>query len=104
MKIEVKNATSHSLRGEGDNRVFGKDMPKFVNGKVRINSDQYFEDVPEDVWNFRIGNHFPARDWLKDRKGMKIKYTDTLHYERIVNILSETQRIMETIEIDLPSG
>lgn len=103
MEVEVENAVSHSLRGEGDNRISGNGMPEFSSGRVWINSDQYFEDVSEGVWNFRIGNHFPAQDWLKTRKGMKIGYTDTVHYERILNILSETQRIMKTIEMELPS-
>jgi hypothetical protein len=38
-------------------------------GKVWINGERWFENVPEAVWNFRIGGYQPAQKWLKDRAG-----------------------------------
>lgn len=109
-KMEI--VTKHPIPNEGDNIVSGREMPKFDCGKVYINSDQYFDNVPEDVWNFRIGGYRPAQDWLKERKGIKdedgedisLGYEDIRHYEKILNILSKTQQIMKTIQMDLPSG
>lgn len=103
MKLEVANTTLHQLDGKGDNNVAVQGMPKFVDGKVWINSDQCFEDVPAHVWNFRIGSYRPAQDWLKKRKGMILEYEDIVHYQSVLNILSETHRIMQSIEMNLPS-
>ena len=43
-------------------------------GRVHINADQYFADVPEIAWNFHIGGYQPARKWLKDRKGRALSW------------------------------
>ena len=77
------------------------DKPTFDAGKVYINADQYFGDVPELAWNFYIGGYQPAQKWLKDRKGRELTFDDIRHYQRIIKILSETDRIMKTIEMEL---
>ncbi|WP_324187650.1 type ISP restriction/modification enzyme [Sphingopyxis solisilvae] len=69
-------------------------------GRVFINKDQYFDDVPEIAWNFHIGGYQPAQKWLKDRRGRALSWDDIGHYQKIVKILIETDRIMK--EIDLP--
>ena len=70
-------------------------------GKVYINSHQYFENVPELAWNFYIGGYQPARKWLKDRKGRRLEFADFKHYQSIVKILTETDRIMKEIKLPL---
>jgi hypothetical protein len=70
-------------------------------GKVRINPDQYFDAIPEIAWNFHIGGYQPAQKWLKDRRGRSLSYDDIGHYQRIVKILTETDRIMKEIELPL---
>ena len=67
-------------------------------GRVYINSEQYFENVPESAWNFYIGGYQPAQKWLKDRKGMTLDFKDVKHYERIIDVLLETDRIMQAID------
>ncbi len=71
-------------------------------GTVHINKTQYFEDVPLVVWEFYIGGYQPAQKWLKDRKGRTLSFEDIRHYQKIIKILSETDRIMKTIKMDLP--
>jgi hypothetical protein len=39
----------------------------------------------------------PAQKWLKDRKARALTLEDAKHYRRILKILSETDRIMQTI-------
>ena len=68
-------------------------------GKVYINQTQYFEDVPEIAWNFYIGGYQPAQKWLKDRKGRTLDHNDILHYQKIIVVLGETDRIMREIDI-----
>ncbi len=67
-------------------------------GRVYINSEQYFDNVPEAAWKFYIGGYQPAQKWLKDHKGMTLDFQDVKHYERIIYVLLETERIMQEID------
>jgi hypothetical protein len=90
--------TPYPFHGEGEGVV---DRPAWEAGRVSINAAQYFEGVPELAWNFRIGGYQPAQKWLKDRKGRALTYDDVRHYQRIIKILTETDRIMREIELPL---
>lgn len=91
-KWEAKNAAHAAPAKAEDART----------GVVKINPTQYFDNVPEIAWNFHIGGYQPAQKWLKDRKGRVLSWDDIGHYQKIIKILSETDRIMQ--EIDLPLG
>jgi hypothetical protein len=93
----------YPYRGEGDD-IVASGFPKFENGKVQINKDQYFVDVPKIAWGFYIGGYQPAQKWLKDRRGRALSFDDITHYQRIIKILSETDRIMREIELPLQDG
>ena len=79
----------------GDSEVT---KPNYKDGKVYINDEQYFDNVPEVAWNFFIGGYQPAQKWIKDRKGRKLEFEDILHYQKIIVALSETDRIMREID------
>jgi len=71
-------------------------------GKVWINDEQYFADVPQVAWEFYIGGYQPAQKWLKDRKDRELQIEDILHYQKIIVALFETDRLMKEIDqIDL---
>ena len=70
----------------------------YLDGKVYINNDQYFGEVPETAWNFYIGGYQPAQKWLKDRKGSRLSGGDIDHYQKMVKALVETDRIMKQID------
>ena len=78
----------------GDNMV---EKVSYSEGKVWINQTQYFGNVPDIAWNFYIGGYQPAQKWLKDRKGRQLSDSDLVHYQRIIKILLETDRIMKLI-------
>jgi predicted helicase len=69
----------------------------YTQERVWINKTQYFGNVPELAWNFYIGGYQPAQKWLKDRKGRQLSDADLVHYQRIIKILLETDRIMKEI-------
>jgi len=71
--------------------------------RVYINPEQYFEGVPTEVWEFRVGGYQVCEKWLKDRKGRKLSYDDQNHYQRFVVALRETIRRMEDIDGMIPS-
>lgn len=74
------------------------DCYRWEQNRVYINSEQYFEGVPESAWNFFIGGYQPAQKWLKDRKGMTLSFEDVKHYQRIIYVLQQTERIMSEID------
>jgi hypothetical protein len=71
-------------------------------GRVYINSTQFFEGVPKEVWEFHIGGYQVCEKWLKDRKGRKLSSDDIDHYQKVVVALSETIRIMKEIDEIIP--
>lgn len=98
MEDAAIGATPYPFHGEGDSMV---EKPRYENGQIWINANQYFEDVPPIAWEFHIGGYQPAQKWLKDRKGRTLSYDDVRHYQRIIKILTETDRIMHTIDVPL---
>ena len=66
-------------------------------GRVWINNNQYFDNVPQTAWAFYIGGYQPAQKWLKDRHGRVLTIEDIKHYQKIIHALIETDRIMQAI-------
>ncbi|MEC8179457.1 MAG: type ISP restriction/modification enzyme, partial [Pseudomonadota bacterium] len=84
-----------------EDSVVASAHPKLKDGRVYINKTQYFDGVPQVAWDFHIGGYQPAQKWLKDRKGRALSYADIGHYQSIVKILLETDRIMREIALPL---
>lgn len=70
----------------------------YENGNVYINDKQYFGNVPEIAWNFYIGGYQPAQKWLKDRKRRTLTNEDLEHYQKIIIVLNETEKMMREID------
>lgn len=67
-------------------------------GRIWINDEQYFDNIPLTTWEFYIGGYQPAQKWLKDRKERTLEFDDILHYQKIIVALSETDRLMTEID------
>lgn len=65
---------------------------------IYINDTQYFAPVPTVAWEMYIGGYQPAQKWLKDRKGRELSAEEIEHYEKIIRVLLETKRIMDSID------
>jgi len=77
----------------------GYDPTSDTHGKVWINDQQYFDNVPLVAWEFYIGGYQPAQKWLKDRAKEEVDIVDDIdHYLRIIVALTETHRIMQEID------
>ena len=74
------------------------DCYRWQDNRVYINAEQYFDGVPESAWSFFIGGYQPAQKWLKDRKGMTLGFEDVKHYQRIIYVLQQTERLMQEID------
>ena len=86
------------FRGGGDNVVAPIGKNSYKDGRLKINKTQYFEGMPEEVYNFHIGGYQVCQKWLKDRKGRALSEGDIFHYQKIVVALNETIRIMKEID------
>jgi hypothetical protein len=80
---------------DGDNVV---NAPRYDAGRVYINQNQYFDNVPAGAWQFYIGGYQPAQKWLKDRKGRELSFEDIMHYQSIIVALHETENLMQQID------
>ena len=74
------------------------DCYRWEQNRVYINAEQYFEGVPESAWNFFIGGYQPAQKWLKDRKGMTLGFEDVKHYQQIIYVLLQTEKMMGDVD------
>lgn len=104
MRTTPKNTTV-AFNISGDNIIAAKKKGKgvrFEDGKVHINTTQYFENVPELAWNFYIGGYRPAQKWLADRAGRSLSYDDIEHYRQIISVLVETHRLMLELDGKMP--
>lgn len=100
--LEQSAPTITSYPMPGDNRVekvqyTGPDQGA-EKGRVWINKTQYFEGVPPEVWEYRIGGYQVAEKWLKDRKDRMLTYDDVTHYQRVIAALAETIRLMQEVD------
>ena len=84
------------FQGTGRNSV---DKVKYnqKESRVYINSDQYFEGVEKEVWEYRIGGYQVCNKWLKDRKGRTLSLEEIKHYCKVVTAISKTIEIQTSI-------
>jgi predicted helicase len=105
-EASILKSPTITFHGSGEARV-ARGYPEYENGKVMINANRWFEDVPRATWEFHVGGYQVLEKWLKDRaeKGGKtpkpgrvLTDEDILHYRRIVVALTETRRLMTEID------
>ena len=101
MEPAAVGVTPYRFQGDGDNVVATIGKNTYRDGKVWINKTQYFADIPQVAWNLYVGGYQPAQKWLKDRKGRALTFDDVKHYQRIIKVLTETDRIMSEIHTAL---
>ena len=98
LDADALGSTPFPFKGEGDNLV---SQPCFEDSKIWINDTQYFDKVPDAAWEMFIGGYQPCQKWLKDRKLRALNFDDVKHYQKIIKVMCETDRIMGRIEIAL---
>jgi Type ISP C-terminal specificity domain len=99
LESPVVNKPISTYPMDGDNSVTTKIKNEdYIDGKVWINDQQYFDGVPLVAWELYIGGYQPAQKWLKDRYGKTLNYEDILHYQKFIVALVETYRVMKKID------
>ena len=67
-------------------------------GRIYINDEQYFDNIPVVAWQFYIGGYQPAQKWLKDRTGRTLTTADIQHYRKMIAAMLQTSEIMQEID------
>ncbi len=102
MRLSSAWTVETTYNGKGDSKVetfsFEKKTTQEGNGRVRINLTQYFDNIPEEAYNFHVGGYQPLQKWLKDRKGEVLSFESIRHYEEMVYAITETLHLMKQID------
>lgn len=70
-------------------------------GRININENQYFGNVPLAVWRHQIGRYQVCHQWLKERLGRKLSYDEIVAFGRTVGALSEGLATIAKIDEEL---
>lgn len=85
----------------GTNTVEKRKAEKRYNaGRVHLNDAQSFTNVPQDVWEFRVGGYQPAAKWLDDRAGRKLSDDDLTHYRKMLAAIRMTLQLLPVIDAE----
>jgi len=99
METILPRVTKYDVSGSNEvAKVLWKATDKKNTGRVYINDAQYFDDVPQSVWDTFIGGYRVAEKWLKDRKGRKLSYNDLTHYQSIVSAINRTLALQANLD------
>lgn len=71
---------------------------RYENNRVYINAEQYFDAVPQTVYDYQVGGYQVCHKWLKDRKDRKLSLDDIKHYCNIVTALYKTIALQKEID------
>ena len=67
-------------------------------GRVKLNDAEYFDNVPPEAWEFRVGGYQPAAKWLEDRAGRALTADDITHYRRMIAAMRETAALLPQVD------
>lgn len=66
--------------------------------RLYVNSDQYFKPVPQEVWEYEIGDRQVVKKWIQNRIGETLSSNDIRKFTRIVRALIETIDIQDELD------
>jgi predicted helicase len=99
----IKDFPFGEFKGQGDSLVKHRDFKlkdeKEDVGQLYINSNQFFDNIPVDVWKFNLGGYQTIDKFLKDRIGVKLDLSEIEKVEDLVRVIKFT--ITKTQEINL---
>ncbi|MDB9522641.1 N-6 DNA methylase [Dolichospermum circinale CS-1225] len=103
MKSHTLNNFMTTYQQIGDNQITEVTYHSELQ-RVYVNKQNYFTNIPQHIWEFKIGGYQVLDKWLKDRKNAKreLSTQEVNHYQKIVISLTETFRIMQEIDQIIP--
>ena len=103
MKSSTLNKLITTFANQGNNQVTEVTYNSELQ-RIYINKQSYFTDIPQHIWEFKIGGYQVLDKWLKDRKNANrvLSEDEIIHYQKIVVALTETLRLMQEIDSLIP--
>ena len=101
LKSKELNRPIARFHGEGDNRM-KKQQYDPDNKRVYINSNQFFDGIENEVWEYQIGGYQVCDKWLKDRKDHKLSLDEIKLYCKIVTAIKKTVTVQREIDTLYP--
>jgi hypothetical protein len=99
LKLENINALSIEFMGKGNSEV---EKIVFVEeekiGKLYVNKNQYFSNIPKNVYEFYVGGYQVLDKFLKDRKGRKFGLEDVDLIVKIIHSIDFTIKQIQKID------
>lgn len=86
-------APSSSYPVSGDDNI---DFCKFEEGKIKINSSQYFDNISEEVYNYSIGGYKPIEKYIKARETLTL--SDIMHIQKVISVIEKTIELQSSID------
>ncbi len=95
------NTPAAKFQGEG-NEFIEKVKYDESKNRVYINKDDYFENVPKEVWAYQIGGYQVCDKWLKSRKGRNLSLQEIEQYCKLTAAIKETILLQRQIDSIYP--
>ncbi len=97
---EVEETITVNYDGEIEKDVVETVKYQEIENKKRIyiNKTNFFENIPEHIFEFQIGGYKVIDKYLKERKGKKLEIQEIKHFKNIVNVLNYTINTMNKID------
>jgi type ISP restriction-modification system protein len=85
----------------------GSDKVEYVKYKpdeerIYINEHQFFTNITNDIWNFRIGSYKVLEKWLNGKIRETLELDDVDRFQIIVSVVQETIYIQGKIDKIFP--
>ncbi|RLG31595.1 hypothetical protein DRN97_09205 [Methanosarcinales archaeon] len=68
------------------------------NERMYFNKVQYFEGIPKEVWEYRIGAYQVMEKYLKDRKKRRLSPKEIEHYMKVAKAIARTMEVQKEID------
>ncbi|MCX6381895.1 MAG: DNA methyltransferase, partial [Armatimonadetes bacterium] len=72
--------------------------PNVHAGRVLLNDNEYFDNVPLAAWEFGVSGYQPAFKWLDDRVGRSLTEEDINHYRMMIASMRETAALLPSVD------
>ncbi|MFN2459007.1 MAG: type ISP restriction/modification enzyme, partial [Chitinophagaceae bacterium] len=95
LKKEIHLINTYLKEAGGAQKV---DKPEYKSGKLYINSKDFLDNIPREVYDFYIGGYQVLDKYLKDRRGRILNLHEVEHLPKIVNALAFTLEQMKKID------
>jgi len=99
LKSPSLNKPKVKFIGQGNGKV---DKPEFNESQhiITINETQYFDNISNELWEFKVGKNQVIKQWLTRKE--KIEFEDAIEFSRIATAIYETFKLQSEIDAIYP--